>query len=101
MEKPVSLFATAASHYEMSNRYFFIRAYVVLLISPCFAAAEALSAISRVLCDFTTANTAIASAVHSVRSFGRSLRRPLRRRRCLLSGFEKQTTTGACSFIKF
>jgi len=48
MEKPVSLFATAASRYEMSNRYFFIRAYVVLLISPCFAAAEALRAISRV-----------------------------------------------------
>jgi hypothetical protein len=70
MEKPVSLFATAASHYEMSNRYFFIRAYVGLLISPCFAAAEALSAISRVLCNSSDANTAIASAVHSVRSFG-------------------------------
>jgi len=88
MEKPVSLFATAASHYEMSNQLFFVLDYAGLLISPCFAAAEALRAISGVLCKFTTANTAIAYAVHSVRSFGRSLRRPLRRRRCLLSAFD-------------
>jgi hypothetical protein len=66
MEKPVSLFATAASHYEMSNRYLFIRAYVVLLISPCFAAAEALRAISRVLCKFKR------------REHRHRLRRPLR-----------------------
>ena len=66
MEKPVSLFATVASHYEMSNRYFFIRAYVGLLISPCFAAAEALSAISRVLCKFKR------------REHRHHLRRPLR-----------------------
>ncbi|MFA6529023.1 MAG: hypothetical protein WCT46_05810, partial [Candidatus Gracilibacteria bacterium] len=58
--------ATAASHYEMSNRYLFIRAYVVLLISPCFAAAEALSAISRVLCEFNH------------RKHRHRLRRPLR-----------------------
>ena len=66
MEKPVSLFATAASHYEMSNRLFFVLDYVGLLISPCFAVAEALSAISGVLRTFNH------------RSHRHRLRRPLR-----------------------
>ena len=66
MEKPVSLFATATSHYEMSNRLFFVLDYVGLLISPCFAAAEALSAISGVLC------------VINHRKHRHHLRRPLR-----------------------
>ena len=66
MEKPVSLFATAATHYEMSNQLFFVLDYVVLLISPCFAAAEALRAISGVLCKFKR------------RKHRHRLRRPLR-----------------------
>ena len=66
MEKPVSLFATAASHYEMSNQLFFVLDYVGLLISPYFAAAEALSAISRVLCEINH------------RKHRHRLRRPLR-----------------------
>jgi hypothetical protein len=83
MEKPVSLFATAASHYEMSNQLFFVLDYVGLLISPCFAAAEALSAISGVLCEINHRKHIIASAVPSA-----SLRRAASAMMCLLRAFD-------------